>query len=285
MENVTNNNLTEKTKKYYDSNDANSFYYNIWGGEDIHIGIYEEDSDSIFDASRKTVSTMGSLTPILNNQSKVLDIGSGFGGSARFLAKKYKCKVECLNLSEVQNAVNRILNKNEKLENLISVTAGNFEELPYEAQFYDVVWCQDAILHSKNRQRVLQEVYRVLKHQGMFILTDPMQSEDSDQSSLRAILDRIHLDSLSTVSFYRENASSIGFRDCLFEDKSKNLEIHYTKVLEDIERKEASIKGKCSTDYIKNMKKGLRHWIEGGKSGDLCWGIFRFTKPCNSEHS
>ena len=27
------------------------------------------------------------------------------------------------------------------------------------------------------------------------------------------------------------------------------------------------------------MKKGLAHWVEGGKAGKLTWGIFLFRKP------
>ncbi|MCP5497196.1 MAG: SAM-dependent methyltransferase, partial [Leptospiraceae bacterium] len=28
-------------KDYYNSSEADQFYYNIWGGEDIHIGLYD----------------------------------------------------------------------------------------------------------------------------------------------------------------------------------------------------------------------------------------------------
>ena len=31
--------LSDITEKYYDSDDADRFYYHIWGGEDIHIGL------------------------------------------------------------------------------------------------------------------------------------------------------------------------------------------------------------------------------------------------------
>ena len=43
---------------YYDSDDADRFYFNIWGGEDIHIGLYESSDEAIATASRRTVETM-----------------------------------------------------------------------------------------------------------------------------------------------------------------------------------------------------------------------------------
>jgi sarcosine/dimethylglycine N-methyltransferase len=29
------------------------------------------------------------------------------------------------------------------------------------------------------------------------------------------------------------------------------------------------------------MKQGLQHWVDGGNSGYLTWGIFRFRKPAH----
>lgn len=43
------------TKYYYDSDDAQNFYYKLWGGEDLHLGIYENGDESIREASRSCV--------------------------------------------------------------------------------------------------------------------------------------------------------------------------------------------------------------------------------------
>jgi hypothetical protein len=34
--------IQQITKDYYDSEDAFNFYEEIWGGENIHIGLYDE---------------------------------------------------------------------------------------------------------------------------------------------------------------------------------------------------------------------------------------------------
>jgi glycine/sarcosine/dimethylglycine N-methyltransferase len=70
------------TEEYYDSADADNFYYNIWGGEDIHIGLYEETPD-IKEASARTVRRMADMIEGLDRKTHVLDIGAGYGGSAR----------------------------------------------------------------------------------------------------------------------------------------------------------------------------------------------------------
>ncbi|MDH5409605.1 MAG: SAM-dependent methyltransferase, partial [Gammaproteobacteria bacterium] len=45
-------------RDYYNSEDADNFYNIIWGGEDIHIGLYESTNESIVEASHRTVRHM-----------------------------------------------------------------------------------------------------------------------------------------------------------------------------------------------------------------------------------
>lgn len=141
------NTAEEIAEDYYDSSDADAVYEQVWGGEDIHMGLYEKDL-SIFDASRKTVELMAKTLESLNENSRVFDLGSGYGGSARSLASQYGCHVTCLNLSNVQNAKNRTLCKEQEVGKKITVLHGSFEAIPCEENSLDLVWSQDAFLHS-----------------------------------------------------------------------------------------------------------------------------------------
>ena len=75
---------TATAQSYYNSSDADNFYFTIWGGEDIHIGLYRSGHDQIGDASRRTVQRMADLAS-LSPDSKVLDLGAGYGGALRYL--------------------------------------------------------------------------------------------------------------------------------------------------------------------------------------------------------
>ena len=209
---VTYSGTVETARDYYNSNDADRFYATVWGGEDIHVGLYEGEGDTIFDASRRTVMRMASMNQQLEPTTRVLDIGSGYGGSARYLVEEFGCNVGCLNLSEVQNTRNRDINAKRSLSLAINVVDGSFEDIPIPDESVDVVWSQDAILHSDNRQRVFEEVSRVLSAGGQLIFTDPMQREDCPTEVLQPILDRIHLDSLGSVPQYRTILSAHGVR-------------------------------------------------------------------------
>ncbi len=268
----------DTARDYYNSSDADRFYATIWGGEDIHIGLYQGESDSISDASRRTVEKMASCVEGLGKETRVLDIGSGYGGSARFLVKTYGCQVGCLNLSETQNQRNRELNQKEGISLSINVVDGSFEAIPLPDESVDVVWSQDAILHSGDRKKVFEEVSRVLAKGGQFIFTDPMQSTHCPPEVLQPILDRIHLDSLGSIGYYQGLAASIGFKEIQIEDLSKNLTAHYSRVLQELVAQHHTLIRVCSEDYLANMKVGLQHWIDAGKAGHLAWGILQFRK-------
>ena len=266
-------------REYYNSDDADNFYFTIWGGEDIHIGLYQSDDEPIADASRRTVEEMAARLGNLDESARVIDLGAGYGGSARCLAKKYGCHVIALNLSEVENERDRQMNREQKLDSLINVVDASFESVPAENASFDIVWSQDAFLHSGERIKVLEEIDRILKPGGELVFTDPMQADDCPEGVLQPILDRIHLETLGSPAFYREQAKKLGWEEVGFEEHTRQLVNHYSRVLAETERREEEIAGVVSREYIERMKKGLGHWIEGGKKGYLSWGIFHFRKP------
>lgn len=270
--------VAKVAEEYYDSQDADNFYFRVWGGEDIHIGIYQSDEEPISKASARTVETMMNMIAHRAKGARILDIGAGYGGSARALAKSMGAHVTCLNLSEVQNERNRNFNKEQGLDSLIDVVHGNFEELPFDADQFDVVWSQDAILHSGMRSRVFLEVDRVLKAGGEFVFSDPMQTDTADKIKLKPVLDRIHLDSLASVSVYKKYAENRGWKLLEYHDFADHLRFHYSSVLNNLKAREAELLSFCSQAYLDKMKAGLQHWIDASNSQLLTWGLFHFRK-------
>lgn len=271
--------VVQTARDYYNSDDADNFYFHVWGGEDIHIGLYRSDDDSIAEASRRTVQRMTEVLGPLDSSHRVLDLGAGYGGSMRYLARKFGCRCVALNLSEVENARDREKNRDQGLSDLIEVVDGDFTNLGYDDESFDVVWSQDAFLHSGDRSRVCAEAARVLKPGGRLIFTDPMQADDAPTDQLQPIYDRIHLDSLGSPGFYRQTLTGLGLEEVTYEDHKDQLPRHYARVRSELMANEDALRGQVSDDYIERMKAGLQHWVDGGHRGYLEWGIFLFRKP------
>jgi sarcosine/dimethylglycine N-methyltransferase len=122
-------------------------------------------------------------------------------------------------------------------------------------------------------------VDRVLKPGGEFIFTDPMQADNCPDGVLQPVLDRIHLDSLGSFAFYRQQANRLGWEELGIFDLTPQLITHYTRVREELTRQRNRLAGKVSDEYMFNMLQGLRHWIDAGEKGYLAWGILHFRKP------
>lgn len=269
----------QKAREYYNSEDADNFYFSVWGGEDIHIGLYKNDEEPIMDASRRTVAEMAKRIESLPEGARILDIGAGYGGSARYLAREHGYRVTALNLSETENDRDREMNREQGLDHLVDVVDGDFENLPFEDDSFDAVWSQDAILHSGDRKKVFEEVDRVLQPGGHFIFTDILQHPEVDPATLQPVYDRIHLDSLGSEPTYDDFAETLGWKKEAFQAMPEQLPRHYQHVYDTLTQKRQSLSGVISDAYMDRMETGLQHWIEAGRAGRLTWGILHYVKP------
>jgi sarcosine/dimethylglycine N-methyltransferase len=270
--------VVQIARDYYNSDDADNFYYEVWGGEDIHIGLYQSSDEPIATASQRTVATMAGQLEGVDAKTRIADFGAGYGGSARWLAGNFGCHVSCVNLSEVQNVRNREMSRAAGLDNLIEVFDAGFEDAPLANADFDHVWSQDSLLHSGDRPRVLDEVDRILKPGGTFIFTDPMQADDCPDGVLQPVLDRLHLSSLASIGFYREQAKLRGWTELSVQELTPQLVAHYSRVRDVLTARRDELSGKISPEYFDRMIAGLGHWVDAGSKGYLSWGILHFKK-------
>ena len=281
MSQSTYSDAVRTAQDYYNSDDADNFYSRLWGGEDIHIGLYQSDDEDVIPASHRTVARMAELVADhLGTGASVLDIGGGYGGSARYVAETFGASAVSLNLSEVQNERGRAQNEQRGLADRVTIVDGDFENIPYDAASFDVVWSQDAMLHSGNRTRVLDEAVRVLKPGGVFVFTDPMMADDCPPGVLGPVLERIQLETMGSPGFYQQALEERDLKLRVFEEHTHQIPRHYGGIKDTLTAREAELAGSAISDtYIANMKKGLQHWVDAGRSGHLAWGIMVFDKP------
>ena len=157
----------EAVRSYYNNDGVRRIYDTSYGDEHLHLGVYENDKDTVDEAGQRTVERIASM---------IRETGVGAPAcwtSARATAGRpvtcsanTDCHVACLNLSDAQNARNRDLNARDKCSLAINVVDGSFEDIPVTDESFDVVWSQDAILHSTRRKQVFTEVGRVLRKGG-----------------------------------------------------------------------------------------------------------------------
>jgi len=162
----------------------------------------------------------------------------------------------------------------------ITVKHGTFEAIPESDALFDVVWSQDALLHSDARAQVLSEVWRVLKPGGYFAFTDPCQADDVPEGVLQPVYDRLQLNSLGSFGFYRNTASGLGFEIERQEDMTSHMRTHYSRVGQELERRYQELRERgVSSGYLDQMLVGLQNWVDAADRGYLVWGVQLFRKP------
>jgi phosphoethanolamine N-methyltransferase len=106
-----------------------------------------------------------------------LDIGSGMGGVAFYLAEKFSMQITGLEVNAwmVEESKNRIPEhlKGKVDFRLSSANTG----WPIANESYDIIYCKGVLTHLETKDEIFQECYRLLKKGGMLVITDWLSSE------------------------------------------------------------------------------------------------------------
>ncbi|HTY31741.1 class I SAM-dependent methyltransferase [Mycobacterium sp.] len=108
----------------------------------------------------------------ITGESEVLDAGSGVGGTARYVADRYGCRVTAVDLTDEYCETNRWLNRLVGLEGRISVRRADVTELPFADDSFDVAISQHVQMNVADKARLYSEARRVLEHGGRLALWD-----------------------------------------------------------------------------------------------------------------
>lgn len=108
----------------------------------------------------------------ITGDTRVLDAGSGVGGTARYIADRYGCEVTAVDLTDEYCATNRWLNRLVGLDGRISVHQADVTELPFDRATFDVVISQHVQMNVADKARMYGEARRVLKDGGRLALWD-----------------------------------------------------------------------------------------------------------------
>ena len=102
----------------------------------------------------------------------VLDVGSGIGGPARFLAATHGCQVVGVDLSERFVDAARYLTERTGQSGQVSFETGSALELPFDDGRFDVALLQHVAMNISDRVLLYREIRRVLKAGGRFATFD-----------------------------------------------------------------------------------------------------------------
>lgn len=191
--------LDRPSRKYQDGSVARE--YDAWTqdgileyywGEHIHLGYYSKEEmeagykkKDFIQAKYDFVDEMmklGGIDQDIGKEVKVLDVGCGVGGTSRYLAKNLGPKAEVTGITLSPNQVARAeeLAVEQNVPNA-KFAVMNALEMDFPDNSFDIVWACESGEHMPDKKKYIEEMMRVLKPGGKFVMATWCQRDDTDE--------------------------------------------------------------------------------------------------------
>lgn len=163
-------------------------YY--WG-EHIHLGYYTKEEKYMFkplnEAQYAFIDEMmkfGGIDPATDGEAKVLDVGCGFGGTSRYLARALgpKSHVTAITLSPNQVKRAQELAIEQNTPNVKFMVEDALEMPSFADNSFDIVWACESGEHMPDKKKYIDQMMRVLKPGGKFVMATWCQRDDRNGS-------------------------------------------------------------------------------------------------------
>ncbi len=218
-----------ETEQYYDHEDA--VYRALWDKDgSVHWGLFEAGANMTFLEAGANLNRVMAQRGGLSADSVVIDVGCGSGTTAVALCKSYGCRITGVDLSGVRiaNALDSLDQEPEFVQEKVSFKKGSATDLPIEAETFTHAWSQATIYHVPDKEKVLEEVYRVLQPGGIFVFDDLIKPQPNiSEQARKFVYERLLYDTDFSFSSYQEALKAVGFEVLVADDISPHLRTSY----------------------------------------------------------
>ncbi|PYT67541.1 MAG: ubiquinone biosynthesis protein [Acidobacteria bacterium] len=143
---------------------------------------------------------------------RVLDVGSGIGGPARYFGAEHQCKVTGIDLTEEFVQVARSLTRRAKLDHLVEFVQGSALNMTFPTASFDRSYMIHVGMNIADKAGVFQEVRRVLKPGGLFAIFDILRTREHKMAYPVPWATNEETSFVVDVNSYREALQRAGFR-------------------------------------------------------------------------
>jgi SAM-dependent methyltransferase len=161
------------------------------------------------------------LRAALRREDRVLDLCSGLGGPARYVAWRFGCRVTGIDLtaSRVEDA--RRLTELVGLDGRVELVQGDVTDLPFPGASFDVCLSQESLLHVGDKARVFAECRRVLRPGGRLAFSDWVALPGLGSAEHARLEEAFSAAGIVTAETYRERLEGAGFTAIEVDDLSE----------------------------------------------------------------
>lgn len=189
----------------------------------------------------------------INYKKTVLEIGSGIGGPARYIAYKTKANVSAIEIQNDQNKIAEELTRKCKLSKKIENIHGDILNYNWKNKKFDILTSWLSLYHIGNQKKLLNNCYNLIKNNGYFYTEDLISQKINNRKDINELSKEIYANYLPTYEVYIKQLEKYGFkiishknmsgkwkkfvknRKQIYEkNKNRNIRVHGKKTYENI---------------------------------------------------
>ena len=265
----------QSTELFYDTEDV--LYRSFWDKDgSLHWGIFDESTGDNFLKACANLSNVMAKMALIDENSKVLDLGCGNGTTSIWLCKSFGCHVVGVDLSGVRigNAREELEGQPDKVKERTCFEKASATALPFEDGSFTHLWSQAAIYHVHDKEAALKEAYRLLMDNGFFVFDDLTKPKPDIGEMARAyVYDRLLFDTEFSFVSYQEALKGAGFRIQDAQDISHHLRTSYQWLVKITEEKSTEDPKK-----YKALSYAYGQMVKAVENRELGWGLYLCRK-------
>ncbi len=220
----------------------------------------------------------------INEKTKILDVGSGIGGPARYIANQTGAEITAIELQSDQNNLAKDLTKKCGLSNKVNHICGDILDYDFKNQTFDAVVSWLTLYHIANHEILLKKLFDLLNPNGFFYtedITSRINLSDADRKEIKKEIYGIHLPYFDN---YISNLEQNGFKLIFSEDMSSSwTDFTKERIKKYNSEKERNIRvhGKEVYDSLNSFYSFVGQYFSDGKLG----GIRVIAKKLSTSYS
>jgi cyclopropane fatty-acyl-phospholipid synthase-like methyltransferase len=152
--------------------------------------------------------------------STILDVGSGIGGPARYMADRTGSRVMALELQPDLHETASSLTRRCGLENLVSHVNGDILTGVAPTDGFSGLVSMLCFLHIPDRANLFHHCARALRPSGVMFIDDYYQVAPFTDAERASLAEKVYCTYLPDVDTYEDDVRSAGFIDVSVADKT-----------------------------------------------------------------
>jgi len=208
----------------------------------------------------------------INEKTKILDVGSGMGGPARYIANQTGAEITAIELQSDQNNLAKDLTKKCGLSNKVNHICGDILDYDFKNQTFDAVVSWLTLYHIANHEILLKKLFDLLNPNGFFYaedITSRINLSNTDRKEIKKEIYGMHLPYFDN---YISNLEQNGFKLIFSEDMSSSwTDFTKERIKKYNSEKERNIRvhGKEVYDSLNSFYNFVGQYFSNGKLGGI----------------